>query len=187
MHSKIPARTCASSRLQQGVSLLELMISVVVIAVVAGLAVPSFREMTRNNRLDVAADTLFSHLLMARNHAVTHSETVRICARDQDQCASGDEFDWSKGWLVFEDLDDDKDLDPGERVLAEYAPGADISRITFRTGESRLRYLHNGIGYPNGTFNVCDTSTPAAGRKVIVHRNGRPRLPQDHEPAADCS
>jgi type IV fimbrial biogenesis protein FimT len=187
MNSTMNGPVYSTSCRQLGVSLLELIIAILVAAVLAGVAMPSFFEASRNNRIAVAVDTLFAHLLKARNHAVTNSEAVIICARDGGQCAPEDSYDWSKGWLLVADLNDNEAPDPTEPVLAEFEPESDAMKITFRTGTARFRYRYNGIGTANGTFVLCDMSPPPKGRKVIVSNNGRPRLAQKNEERADCT
>jgi Tfp pilus assembly protein FimT len=64
----------------QGVTLLELMITVFVAALLLGFGIPSFREFQRNNAIAAAANDLVSATLAARAEAIKRQVPVTLCA-----------------------------------------------------------------------------------------------------------
>src|SRR5690625_331574 len=64
----------------RGFTLIELMVTLAVFAIVAGLAIPSFTQMIRDNRSVALADNLLSAAQYARAQAVTVKGAVSLCA-----------------------------------------------------------------------------------------------------------
>ncbi len=63
---------------QTGFTLMELMITLVVMAILAAIALPSFQSIIENRRLAGAADNLFSDLQFARSEAIKQNQTVQF-------------------------------------------------------------------------------------------------------------
>lgn len=66
-----------SSR-QKGVTLIELMIAVVVFAILAALAVPSFQGLIERKNLQGAAEKLFADMQFAKSEAIKRNQPVYI-------------------------------------------------------------------------------------------------------------
>lgn len=64
---------------QRGVTLIELMITIAVAAVLLMIAVPSFRNITLANRLDTAANDVVNAIHMARMEAIKRNASVQFC------------------------------------------------------------------------------------------------------------
>jgi len=85
---------------QHGFSLLELVVAIVVAAILAALAVPSFRTMVQKHRLRAATDSLQAAVQYARTEAVVRANYVSVCASaDGATCSSSNRYD--TGWLVY--------------------------------------------------------------------------------------
>ena len=95
---------------QRGVTLIELMVAVAVLAIAASLAAPSFSETIRNQRLSARSFALQEDLAYARAEAVKQQGNIALAAKAGD---------FNKGWVVFEDKDADEVLDGGEQTLRE--------------------------------------------------------------------
>jgi type IV fimbrial biogenesis protein FimT len=84
---------------QQGFTLIELMVTVAISAILLGIGVPSFRAMIQNNRIDAASNDLVSGLQLARSEAIKRGIPVVLCASsDQATCAATPV--WTTGWVV---------------------------------------------------------------------------------------
>ncbi|MFB1487585.1 MULTISPECIES: GspH/FimT family pseudopilin [unclassified Thiocapsa] len=86
----------------RGFTLLELMVTVAIAAILLTLGVPSFRDLVQNNRAATQVNALVTALSLARSEAVRRGQHVSICpSTDQETCTGGD--DWDDGWIVFVD------------------------------------------------------------------------------------
>ena len=63
---------------QRGVTLIEMLIGIAVLALLFGIALPSFREWMQNNQIRNAADALVNGLQVARGHAVARNVAVQF-------------------------------------------------------------------------------------------------------------
>lgn len=157
----------------QGVTLLELMITVFVAAVLLGFGVPSFREFQRNNAIAAAANDLVSATLAARAEAIKRQVPVTLCASANPTAANpvcsadgagtnGGFFVWvdwnpanvdANGSPVFTGNDGNAVLNNGETVLlARPAPGG-VVNVFANTGV---------VSYgPNGFRRLTITGLPA--------------------------
>lgn len=85
-----------------GFTLIELMITVAVLALVVTVAIPSFEGQIRNNRSVAQAENLVIALNMARSEAVKRARRVSVCpSTNGNSCNT---TNWRDGWIVF--LDD---------------------------------------------------------------------------------
>lgn len=87
---------------QAGLTILELMVTVAILAILTALAVPTFREYTRNSNASAAQNDLVTALNYARSESLRRGTRVTVCASaDGESC--GDADDWISGWIVFTD------------------------------------------------------------------------------------
>lgn len=85
-----------------GFTLVELVVTLAVAAILLALATPSFAELLRRNRLAAANNELITALNTARAEALRRGRPVSICAsKDQSSCLGS--ADWRTGWIIFED------------------------------------------------------------------------------------
>ncbi|NQZ32411.1 MAG: type II transport protein GspH [Oceanospirillaceae bacterium] len=94
-----------SKRAQTGFSLIELMISLVILGLLIGIALPNFNRFIAQRRVSSIQQNLIDTLSLARSEAVTRGERVVVCAIPAGQVAcaavSTTNTDWSGGWIVF--------------------------------------------------------------------------------------
>jgi type IV fimbrial biogenesis protein FimT len=123
-----------------GFTLVELMVTVAVLAIVAALAVPSFTTIMHRNRLTTAANEMVGALQGARMEAIRRNRRAVLCPSTDGLACNGD--DWTR-LIVFVDADLDGAVDAGELVR-----DAQLSRagtgITASSANNRIWFGSDG-------------------------------------------
>ncbi|HEU4623254.1 MAG TPA: GspH/FimT family pseudopilin [Steroidobacteraceae bacterium] len=148
----------------RGFTLIELMTAILVLGILLGFAVPSYREMTRNNRIAAAQNDFVAALALARSEALRRGRTVSICpSTDGTGCATA--ADWKSGWIVFEDADGTLGtVDTKDVVLQKW--GALAGETTFTTTATSLTYAPTGMQTPIGTKTFKVSAASCIGSKA---------------------
>ncbi len=138
-----------------GFTLVELMVTVVVAAILLGIGVPSFRTLMANNRATTQANALFSALNYARSEAIARAGTVTVCPKNSNVVTDticGGNAKWVNGWHVFTDAGVVGTFDGTDTVLKHWdsLPGTP----TITTTEAYIGFGSNGAKNSTSTGNV---------------------------------
>jgi len=157
-----------------GFTLYELSMTLVLIAVLAGLAVPGFSKMIARNRMSTEINALFHAIHVARKESIMRHQVVSICpSLDGETCEPGK--DWSAGWIMFNNRDKDEPprIDAGEPLLQVHTTAKNV-RITANRLGFTLRSTQKRA--TNGTIVVCDMASRVTPKALVVSYTGRPRV-----------
>ena len=97
--------TVTMKKAHTGFTLIELLIALTIGGLLLGLAVPSFTNMMRNNRLTTEANNLVTAFNIARSQAIHRRGTITVCPSTNQTSCTGDS--WDDGWIVLVDATDD--------------------------------------------------------------------------------
>ena len=161
----------------KGFTLIELMITLAVAAILLGLAAPSFTDLIKNNRMVTQLNQLNSSISLARSEAVKRGVTVTVCNSANQTTCSGTWDKSNNGWIVFVDTNDDNDAaDTGEEIVRVHAALSGNNKLSFNN-TGKISYKPSGIGNKAGTFTLCDDRNPAINyaKALIVNSTGRLR------------
>jgi type IV fimbrial biogenesis protein FimT len=179
MHSIIPP--------QQGITALDLLVSMAIAAILVALGVPAFENYGLEQRMKAAVSSLHSDLALARNEAIGLNARVVACPADASgNCA--DLANWHAGWLVFLDSNDDREWQNTE-VLLRRADPLKAVRITSSINRKRLRFFPNGTAPgSNASITFCDARGTASARQIVLSGSGRIRRKAPSETdTANCN
>jgi len=99
-----------------GVTLIELMMTISLVAITLAIAVPSYKNFTNANRLAGEVNALLGDMQFARGEAIKEGQTVVICSSADGATCSG-KTTWNIGWIVFSDVNNNGVVDTGETVF----------------------------------------------------------------------
>lgn len=87
-----------------GFTLIELVVTVAVLAILMGIALPSFNETLISNRLANTSNEFLATLAFARSEAIRNNRGAVICpSLDGSTCAG----DFANGWIMWADSNAD--------------------------------------------------------------------------------
>ncbi len=137
-----PRRICPMAKPAAGFSVIELLITLVLIAISVSLALPSLQQFSANNQVQAASNSIVSGLNMARFNAITTGEETTICPSADGATCSNDS--WGSGWIVFMDTDGDSAADAAELIRVVEIQGSIAASgfgnaITFESDGSTSR------------------------------------------------
>jgi len=165
---------------QGGFTLLELMVTVAMAAIVLTTGVPGFQTIVKNNRLTTATNGLVGALGLARSEAVKRGVRITVC-KSADGAACISTGDWSQGWIVFTDLDNDGVYDPADSppetlLRVQDAMNGSLTMVGNANVANRISYVASGRSMQLGTVAVCDDRSGNVGKSIVINRTGRVRL-----------
>lgn len=173
-------------RQRQGFTALELIVTMSIIAILLATGVPAFKNYSWNLRMKTAMDLLLTDLNLARGLAVSHNIQTIICPATHNNDCSG-QSKWQDGWIVFTDLNADRQKQGGEPLLRQAGAVAMLS-ISSSLSRSNLRFYPNGSAPgSNTTILFCDKRGAAFAGSITVSNSGRIRIRTNgSEPRENC-
>lgn len=174
-----------SGHREAGFSLIELVVVVVILGVVLGIGLPSFRYVSNSGRVTNPANELLATLQLARMESIRRGQRTVVCRSENSQDAAPTcttaAGNWA-GWLAFVDTNRNgafdgtdvrlrvNNVNPPAVVVASPAISGESSRVVFRPdGLART----NAGGLLAARIRVCIATTlPADNARDIVITSG---------------
>ncbi|WP_018994525.1 GspH/FimT family pseudopilin [Thioalkalivibrio sp. ALJ2] len=162
-----------------GLTLVELMVTLVAFAVLIGIAAPAFGNLVEQNRVTSATNSFLATLHLARSEAIRRGSPVTLCT-SQDGATCSAAIDWDGGWLLYQNA-----------ALATQPPGPDAivrvgqeaPRVEIAGNTPTRHYISfDALGQSQqlsgawlmGTVSVC--AGEGSGRAIVLSNTGRPRV-----------
>ncbi len=179
----------------QGFSLVQLMITVALVGILTGLAIPSYKYITNTNRIANEINGLLGDFQYARFAAIKTGQPVTVCssanpAASPPTCAVS--TNWAQGWIVFNDTAGTGQYAGAEGVLrVGQALGGtdtlvtDIAGITFnREGFPVTTVTSPNVGDHTWTLHAAPSNTQST-RCIKINLNGQ--VVSEKVPVGGCS
>jgi len=188
-----------------GFTLLELMITLMLVGILLAVGVPSLKTFRQSNQLVASTNELLSALHIARSEAIKLNTRVSICdSSDGKKC--GLTGDWTNGWIVFVDANGDlagtqapctgpnqdcllrvhdEIIDSNLSLTGRDSGGNTISSFTFT---SRGMPKDTAGISESGIFSICsfdDGNNVIDSRAVVLSLSGRVRV-SDNSTVITC-
>lgn len=151
------------SRRDGGLSLIELMIAMALVAIVLGLGVPAFSSTLAGHRLNTVGNDLAAAAQMARSEAVKRNRSITLCrtvSPADTACIAPPVPDdrWAH-WIVF---------DTASTVLRQgSAADSGNTRVRSSYGNHSVAFASSGLPLTNGSITVCTPDRQSDNQRVI--------------------
>lgn len=133
-----------------GFTLVELMITISIAAILMTVGVPSYKYVTNANRIASEVNGLLGDMQYARAEAIKEGLPVTVCvSTNGTSCTS--QTDWKNGWIVFSDANGNATVDGGDTIQRVQKTFA--STDTFQATNTVAAVTFNREGFAVGNAN----------------------------------
>ena len=175
----MPAQPAVSSRRDafRGLTLIELMVGLAVLALVMAVATPSYKQFGRTTRVLTQASELQNAMAYARSESLRRGVRVSVCRSADPQATSpvcSGSGNWASGWVVFIDSGTTGSIDGTDAVLRAGNPATNSTITVAGNLDAWIAYSPQGLALTkgssgsapaSGSFGICQTPN---GRRVTV-------------------
>jgi type IV fimbrial biogenesis protein FimT len=176
-------------RKMHGLTLIELMVTVAIAALLAALAGPSFLRVIQSSNISGGVNTFLADVRYARSEAVKRGGRVVMCRSDDPEApapacsVAAHARGWSTGWVIFQDLDGDNTWSAGDNTLRVQAPLATVTALQGDGNSTIFGFTATGRLWTSAqatqlTFSGSGYDT-AVQRVVCISAGGRARIAGD--------
>lgn len=159
----------------RGFTLVELMITIAILAILLAVAAPSFNDAMLGSRLGSLANRVVASSMLARGEAIKRNSTVTMCvSTDGATCATGG---WEQGWIVL----------AGTAVLLRQEAAPAGLKITESATTSTLTFSSTGVGATTATLTICRLTPTVGGTERVVRVNATGRAYVEKTTNAACA
>jgi type IV fimbrial biogenesis protein FimT len=139
---------------ERGFTLIELMVTLSIMAVLLTLVIPSFSAAFLSNKLAGYTNSWVASVQLARGEAVKRNLVVTLC-RSADLATCATSGTWQQGWVV---LSGTTLIQSHEALSADYH---------FTSSAYTISFQPSGVGATGTTLTLC-RATPTAGAQERV-------------------
>lgn len=159
----------------KGMTLTELMFTLLIVATLLGWGVPGFETLVADSRQTADINAFVTAVQLARSEAAKRGRAVVLCSTNDNARCGADGDGYGAGWMVF--VNEDNASPPGrsddEPLLYGYEPASEGSIVSNRRLFEFRAFRKRST---NGTVTFCDRRGADAARAIVVSYTGRPRV-----------
>jgi len=185
---ELGSRLELESGLERGFGLIELVVAIAIVAILTALALPSFREISVRMNVSEHNNNLVGALTTAKSQAVKLGVIAGVVS------VSGGS-DWSSGWQVRVDSNNDNALTSADTVIASYPALTNQYTVKSKvTGGADAQIIFSALGNlstpaTQADVNVCRPDHDST-KSLWIHVMGSGEIKSQHNtstsPAAGC-
>ncbi len=149
----------------RGITLLELVTVMAIVAILMAIAIPSYRNVTNGNRIAAEVNGLLGDMQYARAEAIKEGQFVTVCVSSNGTSCDGPAVaTWQNGWIVYSDSQGNGTgtVVVGDVVLRVQKPLGPNSSDTFVANPAVGYVTFNREGFATG-------NGIAAGALITLH------------------
>ncbi|GGB60180.1 GspH/FimT family protein [Shewanella inventionis] len=158
--------------LTKGFSLIEVIVTSLLIMLLSLIAIPSFSAVNEQIRAQSSIKVIQQTIQFGRNMAITYGTRVTVCPIVDNKCSA----DWSIGLSVFIDQGKKNQLDANDQILQQTSAFNENDYVSYN--RAAVRFQPDGLASgTNGTLTYCPGTVDSEYSKaVIVNQAGRARM-----------
>lgn len=163
---------------QTGITLVELLITLVIISLLLALSGPSYNSLVNASKRDAEVNDLLAFMVMARHESIMSGEIVTLCPLNtKKECGR----DWNGELHLFKDPENKRALSNDRQVIRTLPATSTGKRVVRSLSRSYFQYRPNGMILSDlGNITWCpENEDPKTAGHIIVSRGGRVRLATD--------
>lgn len=162
---------------QNGVTLIELMITLAIITIILTAVAPSIQSILIKNRIVAEINEMSSLIRFARHHAINEQAPVSVCpSSDHINCSS----DWNDPKIVFIDLDNNGIRAAAEELVVSISAISSTNTMTGPAGS--LIFLGTGESSVATEILLChDNKKAEYARSLSITLQGRVKMSTDSD------
>ncbi|PLY17285.1 MAG: hypothetical protein C0631_00025 [Sedimenticola sp.] len=173
-----------------GFTLVELIVTIAIAAIILTIGIPSFRTLIANSTVTSEVNQLVAYMHLARSEAIKRGRNAVLCATSDGQTCSKS-IEWQHGFMVFADLNKNRTKDADDVILTVHQPKEKRIRILSAKsnyGRKTISYYPSGMS-PGSTATIefCDSEGIGTSKAVIVSNTGRPRVSDKRPDGAEIT
>ncbi len=166
----------------KGFTLIELMITLAIAAIVMTIGVPAFQDMIRNNRAIAQTNDFISALNFARSESIKRGQRVVLC-KSSGGAACTTDGNWDQGWMIFVDNSGNAAVDTGEEILRVHEAltggntlvgNTNVANYISYSSDGTTRLASNAFQSGTLTFGLCNSSQQK--NTIVISDTGRARI-----------
>ena len=176
-----PALQALPLRQARGLTLIEVLIAIGIVALLAALAAPSYRDTIDRYRVGGTVDTLRSSLSLARTEAIRRGGNVRVERLSGGDCPTLAQAQrWDCGWRIYADMNANNTWNDNPDVLIRefrVSSGLNVVFSAAADGITINRWgLAGNMGVLGFTLQPDNNAGSPATRTVCMSTGGRIRV-----------
>lgn len=157
----------------KGYTLIETMVTIVIIMILATVTVNFLNLMTRHSRDEALRVTLLQLLKEGRSESDSLNKTITLCmSKDQENCTNS----WSDDVLMFVDQQSDGAVSRGDNIISVTTLNQKDGRLHSRFYPVHHTYIQfkpsNRLSNDNGTIWYCHTNEHNPVWAITINRMG---------------
>jgi type IV fimbrial biogenesis protein FimT len=165
-----------------GLSLIELLFTLLILSVLLTVALPSFSSIVAAKKSDLLMSRLQHAVELGKVTAITNTGTVTLCKSESGIDCGGN---WQDGMILFTDSNGDRKVDQDDKLI-RYITFPEIDgTLSWRAFQNRqyLQFTPQGFTrYQNGSFIFCPRNQKAEfARQLVINRTARARITIDSD------
>jgi type IV fimbrial biogenesis protein FimT len=159
---------------QSGFTMMELLVTMAILAVLLVIGVPSYRFIMNSYRMSAEANGLLGDLQFARAEAIKEGQWVSVCVSANGTTCSG-ATTWASGWIVFPNNSTNTLTTPAVgtvlrvqnaftgRIPDTFTPNQAVSILSY----NREGFATTSAGFPNTLFTLHEYTANSAYTRCL--------------------